>query len=77
MAWSLICPANRGIGYYLTRHLLQNTKLPVVATTRKDIDARRRAFFRIDKFTPAFAVGKMWEVVQNVGVGRGKRLDLI
>lgn len=38
MAWSLVCPANRGIGFYLTRHLLQTTKIPVVATTRKDAE---------------------------------------
>lgn len=43
MAWSLVCPANRGIGFYLTRHLLQNTKLPVVATTRKDIDGTKKS----------------------------------
>lgn len=37
MAWSLVCPASRGIGFHLTRHLLQNTKIPVVATARNDI----------------------------------------
>jgi hypothetical protein len=37
MAWSLVCPASRGIGFHLTRHLLQTTKIPVVATTRKDV----------------------------------------
>ncbi|KAF5873257.1 putative short-chain dehydrogenase reductase sdr protein [Botrytis fragariae] len=43
MAWSLVCPANRGIGFYLTRHLLQNTQLPVVATSRKDIEGARKS----------------------------------
>ena len=38
MAWSLVCPANRGIGFQLTRHLLQTTKVPVVATTRRDVE---------------------------------------
>ncbi len=37
MAWSLVCPASRGIGFYLTRHLLQNTNIPVVATARSDV----------------------------------------
>jgi NAD(P)-dependent dehydrogenase (short-subunit alcohol dehydrogenase family) len=37
MAWSLVCPASRGIGFHLTRHLLQTTKIPVVATARKDV----------------------------------------
>lgn len=38
MAWSLVCPANRGIGFHLTRHLLQTTKIPIVATTRRDVE---------------------------------------
>ena len=42
MAWSLVCPANRGIGFHLTRHLLQRTNIPVVATTRKDKDGVKR-----------------------------------
>ncbi|CAL3964074.1 unnamed protein product [Diplocarpon coronariae] len=37
MAWSLVCPASRGIGFHLTRHLLQTTKIPVIATARKDV----------------------------------------
>ncbi|KAK0112876.1 hypothetical protein ONS95_014598 [Cadophora gregata] len=37
MAWSLVCPASRGIGFHLTRHLLQTTKIPVVATARQDV----------------------------------------
>ncbi|RKF81648.1 putative oxidoreductase [Golovinomyces cichoracearum] len=36
MAWALVCPASRGIGFHLTRHLLQHSNLPVVATARKD-----------------------------------------
>lgn len=43
MAWSLVCPANRGIGFYLTRHLLQNTQIPVVATSRKDIEGTKKS----------------------------------
>jgi NAD(P)-dependent dehydrogenase (short-subunit alcohol dehydrogenase family) len=43
MAWSLICPANRGIGFHLTRHLLQTTNIPVVATTRKDVEGVKRS----------------------------------
>lgn len=42
MAWSLVCPANRGIGFYLTRHLLRSTNVPIVATTRKDTEGVRR-----------------------------------
>ncbi|KAI1006374.1 hypothetical protein K3495_g1850 [Podosphaera aphanis] len=37
MAWSLISPASRGIGFSLTRYVLQNTQLPVIATSRKDV----------------------------------------
>jgi len=37
MAWSFVCPASRGIGFELTRQLLLTTKIPVVATARKDI----------------------------------------
>lgn len=36
MAWSLVCPASRGIGFQLTRRLLETTHLPVVATARSD-----------------------------------------
>ena len=43
MALSLVCPANRGISFYLTRHLLQTTKISVVATTRKDIEGVKKA----------------------------------
>ena len=37
MAWAFIAPSSRGIGYQLTRHLLQNTNIPVIATSRKDV----------------------------------------
>jgi short-subunit dehydrogenase len=37
MAWSLVSPASRGIGFELTRQLLLTTKIPVVATARTDI----------------------------------------
>lgn len=36
MAWCLVTPASRGVGHALTRHLLSTTKVPVVATARKD-----------------------------------------
>lgn len=32
--WIFICPSNRGIGYALTRHLLQTTTVPILATAR-------------------------------------------
>jgi hypothetical protein len=43
MAWSLVCPASRGIGFHLTRHLLQTTKIPVVATARKDVTGVKKS----------------------------------
>jgi NAD(P)-dependent dehydrogenase (short-subunit alcohol dehydrogenase family) len=43
MAWALVTPASRGIGFHLTRYLLQNTTIPVVATARKDTKAVRRS----------------------------------
>ncbi|WPG97577.1 NAD(P)-binding protein [Acrodontium crateriforme] len=39
--WALITPASRGIGLEFARQLLQNTKLPVLATARKDLDQAR------------------------------------
>lgn len=39
--WALVSPASRGIGLELARRLLQTTKLPVVATARKDLDQTR------------------------------------
>jgi len=41
--WTLVSPASRGIGFHLTRHLLRNTTLPVVATARKDIEGVRKS----------------------------------
>ncbi|KAK9779063.1 putative Oxidoreductase [Seiridium cardinale] len=32
--WILVSPSSRGIGHALTRHLLQNTSVPIVATCR-------------------------------------------
>lgn len=32
--WILVTPSSRGIGYALTRYLLQTTSLPVIATSR-------------------------------------------
>lgn len=43
MAWALITPASRGIGFALTRHLLTNTNIPVVATARTDVESVRKA----------------------------------
>ena len=42
MAWCLVTPASRGIGFALTRHLLLTTAVPVVATARRDIDGTRQ-----------------------------------
>lgn len=39
--WALVAPASRGIGLELARRLLQTTKVPVVATARKDLDQTR------------------------------------
>ena len=39
--WILTSPASRGIGFALTRHLLLNTRAPVVATARRDLDSVR------------------------------------
>ena len=38
----LTCPSSRGIGLALTRKLLSQTTLPVVATARNDLEATRR-----------------------------------
>ena len=43
MAWSFVSPASRGIGFHLTRHLLQTTKIPVVATARKDVQSVKKS----------------------------------
>lgn len=33
--WAFVCPSRRGIGHAITRRLLLNTRLPVLATTRQ------------------------------------------
>ena len=43
MSWSLVCPASRGIGFQLARHLLETTKIPVVATTRNDVRSVKKS----------------------------------
>ena len=35
-SWLFVSPASRGIGFHLTRRLLKNTNLPIVATARTD-----------------------------------------
>lgn len=44
--WTLVSPANRGIGFALARHLLLHTGAPVLATTRRDGDGVRRELLR-------------------------------
>lgn len=39
--WALVSPASRGIGLELARRLLQTTKVPIVASARKDLDQTR------------------------------------
>lgn len=39
--WIFICPSSRGIGHALTRHLLRNTTLPILATARPHHDASK------------------------------------
>lgn len=34
--WILVCPSSRGLGHVLTRHLLRNTTVPILATARTD-----------------------------------------
>ena len=46
MAWSLVTPASRGVGFQLARHLLQTTKTPVVATARKDVDGVKKSILQ-------------------------------
>ena len=36
--WALITPASKGIGLALSRRILQTTKVPIIATARKDPD---------------------------------------
>jgi len=43
MAWSFVSPASRGIGFALTRHLLQTTKAPVFVTSRTDIAGTKKS----------------------------------
>lgn len=46
MAWSLVSPASKGIGFHLARNLLQTTKIPVVATARSNLDETRDALLQ-------------------------------
>ena len=39
--WALVTPSSRGIGLELARRLLRTTKVPVVATARRDLDKVR------------------------------------
>ena len=39
--WALVTPASRGIGLELARRLLQTTQVPVIATSRGNLDQTR------------------------------------
>lgn len=39
--WILTTPASRGIGFSLTRLLLKQTSLPIVATARADLEGTK------------------------------------
>ncbi|KAF9879413.1 oxidoreductase [Colletotrichum karsti] len=39
--WILVSPSSRGIGRHLTRHLLQTTRAPIIATARADTTAAK------------------------------------
>jgi len=39
--WIFICPSSRGIGFHLTRYLLQTTAFPILATTRSQCETLR------------------------------------
>ena len=43
MAWCFVSPASRGIGFALTRHLLQTTKAPILATSRSNTEDVRNS----------------------------------
>lgn len=40
--WALITPASRGIGFALTRRILQTTNCPVVATSRTNQESTKK-----------------------------------
>ena len=46
MAWSFVAPSSRGIGFHLTRHLLQTTNIPVIATSRKDVSGVKKSILQ-------------------------------
>lgn len=46
MAWSFVCPASRGIGFALTRHLLKTTSMPIVATARRDTQGTKKSMLQ-------------------------------
>ena len=46
MAWSFVAPSSRGIGFHLTRHLLQTTTIPVIATSRKDVSGVKKSILQ-------------------------------
>lgn len=39
--WCLVTPASRGLGLALARQVLRQTRVPVVATSRKDLPGTR------------------------------------
>jgi NAD(P)-dependent dehydrogenase (short-subunit alcohol dehydrogenase family) len=40
--WCLVSPASRGIGFALTRRILQSTNASVIATARQDLGKTKR-----------------------------------
>jgi len=44
--WILVTPSSRGIGHAITRHLLQTTKAPIVATARSNLEEVRSSLLK-------------------------------
>ena len=44
--WAFVTPASRGIGRAIARRILSTTKIPVVATARKDTDDAKHEILR-------------------------------
>lgn len=80
--WALVSPASRGIGLELARRLLQTTKVPIVATARKDLNQTRENILqgldgvseerlhvvKIDVLGGCLAVFAFWDTVHHVAI---------
>ncbi|RYC85827.1 hypothetical protein BFJ63_vAg11349 [Fusarium oxysporum f. sp. narcissi] len=73
--WIFVCPSTRGIGYALTRHLLQKTSLPILATARLQHDPESVKKSLLEGLTENEGLTKRLSIVHADVTDEGSLID--